>query len=66
MLKVKLLGQFDVHLDSAPVVIPSRAAQSLLAYLLIHRASTHRRENLAGILLPESSPPFYSPQRFQI
>ncbi len=55
MLKVKLLGQFDVHLDSAPVVIPSRAAQSLLAYLLIHRATTHRREKLAGILWPETS-----------
>ncbi len=54
MLQVRLLGQFDLRFDSAPVVVPSRAAQSLFAYLLLHRTTTHRREHLAGILWPDS------------
>jgi hypothetical protein len=33
MLELRLLGQFEARLDEVPVVIPSRPAQSLLAYL---------------------------------
>ncbi len=55
MLEVRLLGQFDVRLDGKPVVIPSRAAQALLAYLVINRGSAHRREKLAGLLWPDTS-----------
>ena len=35
MLQIRLLGQFDVRLDGKRVVIPTRAAQSLLAYLVM-------------------------------
>lgn len=55
MLQVRLLGQFDVRRDGAPIVIPSRAAQSLLAYLLLTAGTLHRREKLAGMLWPDSN-----------
>ena len=55
MLEVMLLGQFDVRRDGTPIVIPSRPAQSLLAYLMLNAGTTHRREKLAGLLWPASS-----------
>ncbi|MBI3536368.1 MAG: tetratricopeptide repeat protein [Chloroflexi bacterium] len=55
MLQVKLLGQFDVRLDDKPIVIPSRASQSLLAYLVLNSHTAHRREKLAGLLWPNTS-----------
>ncbi len=55
MLKVKLLGQFDGRRGGIPIAIPSRAAQSLLAYLLLTSGSTHRREMLAGLLWPDTT-----------
>jgi DNA-binding SARP family transcriptional activator len=56
MLEVRLLGQFDVRRDSAkPISIPSRPAQSLLAFLLINPYIEHRREKLAGILWPDAT-----------
>ncbi len=54
MLEIRLLGQFAVQLDSAPVEIAARPAQSLLAYLLLNPVA-HRRERLAGLLWPDSS-----------
>ncbi len=54
MLEVRTLGCFDVRLDGRPVEIPSRPAQSLLAYLVITGGTSHRRERLAGMLWPES------------
>ncbi len=54
MLKVMLLGQFDVRRNGTPIVIPSRAAQSLLAYLLLSAGTFHRREKLAGLLWPNT------------
>lgn len=54
MLQVRLLGQFDVRLDGAPVEIPSRPAQSLLAYLLLTAGTPHRREHLAGLFWPDT------------
>ncbi len=54
MLEVKLLGQFDVRRDGTPLVIPSRSAQSLLAFLLLNPGIAHRREKLAGLLWPDT------------
>src|SRR5688572_2366974 len=55
MLEVRLLGQFDVRLGGQAVDIPSRPAQSLLAYLLLNAGTPHRRERLAGLLWPDAS-----------
>ena len=55
MLEIRLLGQFEVRLDGAPVDIPSRPAQSLLAYLILNSGVAHRRERLAGLLWPDTT-----------
>jgi DNA-binding SARP family transcriptional activator len=55
MLTVRLLGQFDVQRDDTPVEIPSRPAQSLLAYLMLNAGTAQRRERLAGLLWPDAS-----------
>lgn len=55
MLELRLLGQFDVRRDGAPIDIPSRPAQSLLAYLALSTGTAHRREKLSGLLWPEAS-----------
>jgi predicted ATPase/DNA-binding SARP family transcriptional activator len=55
MLQVRLLGQFEVRVNGAVVDIPSRPAQSLLAYLLLNAGTPHRREKLAGMLWPDAS-----------
>lgn len=57
MLEIRLLGQFEVRLEGQPVAIPSRAAQSLLAYLVLNPRTAHRRERLAGLLAPEAAEP---------
>ncbi len=49
MLQIRLLGQFDTRIDGKRVTIPTRAAQSLLAYLVLTAGTPHRREKLAGI-----------------
>ena len=55
VLEIFLLGQFSIHLDGRPVEIPSRPAQSLLAYLALTEGVSHRREKLAGLLWPDIS-----------
>lgn len=58
MLQVWLLGQFEVKLDGRRVVLSARAAQSLLAYLMLSAGTPHRREKLAGLFwseLPEEN-----------
>ena len=55
MLEVKLLGQFEVLRDGRRLTIPTRNAQSLLAYLVLNAGKSHRRERLAGLLWPDSS-----------
>jgi DNA-binding SARP family transcriptional activator len=55
MLEVRLLGQFEVLLDSKPLVIPTRNAQTLFAYLVLNADKALRREQLAGLLWPDSS-----------
>src|SRR5512141_1168808 len=55
MLQIRLLGQFDVRLDGKRVVIPTRVAQSLLAYLALTAGTSHRREKLAGLFWPDAT-----------
>ncbi|HEX9837892.1 MAG TPA: adenylate/guanylate cyclase domain-containing protein, partial [Anaerolineales bacterium] len=55
MLQIRLLGQFDLRLDGKRVTIPTRVAQSLLAYLTLTAGTPHRREKLAGTFWPEST-----------
>jgi DNA-binding SARP family transcriptional activator len=53
VLELRLLGQFDIRLGEVPISIPSRPAQSLLAYLALTAGTAHRRERLAGLLWPD-------------
>src|SRR5436190_16504758 len=55
MLQVHLLGQFDIHSDGKRITIPSRAAQSLFAFLILTAGTLHRREKIAGMFWPETS-----------
>jgi predicted ATPase/DNA-binding SARP family transcriptional activator len=55
MLVVKLLGQFNVQLNDQLIEIPSRPAQTLLAYLALHPGTAFRREKLAGLIWPDAS-----------
>jgi DNA-binding SARP family transcriptional activator len=55
MLVVKLLGQFNVQLDGQLIDIPSRPAQTLLAYLVLHPHTAYRREMLAGLIWPDAN-----------
>ena len=54
MLEVHLLGSFAIKNKNKPVVISSRPAQSLFAYLILSAGTSHRREKLAGLLWPDS------------
>ncbi|MDQ4076600.1 MAG: tetratricopeptide repeat protein [Chloroflexota bacterium] len=54
MLAINLLGRFEVRLDGEAVDFSSRPAQTLLAYLLLNAGISHRREQLAGLLWPDS------------
>lgn len=54
MLQVRLLGQFDLRADGKRVVLPTRAAQSLFAFLILTAGTAHRREKLAGQFWPET------------
>jgi DNA-binding SARP family transcriptional activator/predicted ATPase len=53
--KIYLLGQFSLQANNLPLELPSRSAQSLLAYLVLHAGVSHRRETLANLLWPETS-----------
>jgi predicted ATPase/DNA-binding SARP family transcriptional activator len=55
MLEVTLLGQLKISLAGQPVLLSSRPAQLLLAYLLLNRGVSFRREQLAGVLWPETN-----------
>lgn len=55
MLHVRLLGQFEIQADRRRVNIPSRAGQSLFAFLVLTAGTPHRREQLAGLLWPDVS-----------
>ncbi len=55
MLEIRLLGQFDLRFGGQPIEIPSRPAQSLLAYLALRPGTAYRRERLAGLLWPDAT-----------
>ena len=54
MLKVCLLGSFEVKYKGRDIQILSRPAQSLFAYLVLNSEISHRREKLARMLWPDS------------
>lgn len=54
MLKICLLGSFDVRYDQCLLQISRRSAQSLFAYLVLNSGTLHRREKLAQLLWPDS------------
>ncbi len=54
MLQATLLGHYDIRLDGQAVIVTSRPAQSILAYLLLHPNTAHRREKLAGQFWPDA------------
>jgi non-specific serine/threonine protein kinase len=55
MLEVRLFGKFDIKSDGKPVIVSSRIAQSLFAYLILSAGALHRREKLAGMFWPETT-----------
>lgn len=55
MLNVRLLGSFIVQLDGRRLEIPSRPAQLLFIYLVLHRGVPVRREKLAALLWADSA-----------
>jgi predicted ATPase/DNA-binding SARP family transcriptional activator len=55
LLRIRLLGEFSLVYDDQPVTTVNTARlQSLLAYLLLHRARHLRRSVLAGLLDPDA------------
>ena len=55
MLEVQFFGSFAIQHDGKPIVLSSRAAQSLFAYLILTAGTQHRREKLAGLFWPDLS-----------
>ena len=55
MLQIRLLGQFEVRADGKRITIPSRASQSLFAFLVLSAGTKHRREVLAGTYWADTS-----------
>jgi DNA-binding SARP family transcriptional activator len=55
-LRIRLLGEVDIRRgDVAVAALESARAESLLAYLLIHRAAPQPRQRLAFLLWPDST-----------
>src|SRR5512135_2295310 len=54
MLKIRLLGTFEIKDGNKLVNIASRPAQSLFAFLILNAGTAYRREKLAGMLWPDS------------
>ena len=54
-LNIHLLGQFKLQANHLPLELPSRPAQSLLAFLALNAGVIHRREKLASLMWPEST-----------
>jgi DNA-binding SARP family transcriptional activator len=55
-LKVRLLGGFEARLASgAPLSLPTKKAQALLAYLGLRPGQSHPRDKLAALLWGEKS-----------
>ncbi|HEX5878368.1 MAG TPA: hypothetical protein VF468_08615 [Actinomycetota bacterium] len=55
-LRIRLLGELDLRLGEEPLpLLGSARAESLLAYLLLHRDTPQPRQRLAFLLWPDSS-----------
>jgi DNA-binding SARP family transcriptional activator len=55
-LRIRLLGEFDLrHGEAALPPLESARAESLLAYLLVHRDAPQARARLAFLLWPDST-----------
>ena len=54
-LNIHLLGQFKLTTGEQEIDLPSRPAQTLLAYLVLNAGVIHRREKLASMIWPESN-----------
>lgn len=55
LLKIFLFGQFKITADDQPVELPSRPAQSLLAFLALNAGVVYRREKLASLFWPDTT-----------
>ncbi|HEU4426651.1 MAG TPA: BTAD domain-containing putative transcriptional regulator, partial [Pilimelia sp.] len=56
VLTARLLGGFELRADDGPLPpLESSRAESLLAYLLLHRDAPQARQRIAGALWPEST-----------
>ena len=53
-VEARLLGRFEIRVDGSDVDLQSRAAQSLLAYLMLSAGVRHRREKLACMFWPDA------------
>src|SRR4030095_6940234 len=57
-LRIRLLGALDLRHGETPVApLGSARAESLLAYLLLHRDAPQPRQRLAFLLWPDSNEP---------
>jgi DNA-binding SARP family transcriptional activator len=57
-LRIRLLGELDLRAGDDPVSpLGSGRAESLLAYLVLHREAAQPRQRLAFLLWPDSSEP---------
>jgi DNA-binding SARP family transcriptional activator len=57
-LRIRLLGELELRLEEAPLPpLESARAESLLAYLLLHRDAAQPRQRLAFLLWPDSTEP---------
>jgi len=55
-LQIRLLGTFQLAYDQQPLTtVNSTRLQSLLAYLVLHAGTSHPRQYLAFLLLPDST-----------
>ncbi|MFN2143864.1 MAG: AAA family ATPase [Anaerolineales bacterium] len=54
-IKVFLLGQFKLESNGIVIDLPSRPAQSLLAYLILNSGVVYRREKLASLFWMDST-----------
>jgi DNA-binding SARP family transcriptional activator/predicted ATPase len=54
-VRVRLLGEFSIAANDAPLSLTSSRMQSLLTYLAVHRDAPRAREQLAFVFWPDST-----------